>query len=147
MVNTFRRGPESLFNLNAYSFGFSAMTTGVGSGILPFKVLTMLDGGQVIMFGNELDKNGTLGVISLIGLAVAALMQPLAGILSDRSAKITGKRLPFIAAGTMLMAGSAFFFGAAETFISVLIAMVLIQLAGNFRQGPANALLVDHAAE
>ncbi len=120
------------------------MATGIGSGILPFKVLAILDSGSVTIFGNQLDKNGTLGVISLIGLTVAAFMQPLSGIVSDRSARITTKRLPFMAAGAVLMALSAIYFGAAATFLSVLLATILIQLSGNLSQGPANALLVDH---
>lgn len=144
IVRTYRRGPASLFNLSAYSFGLSAMATGIGSGILPFKVLDVLDAGTVIVFGNELDKNGTLGLISLIGLACAAVMQPASGVMSDRSLKSTGKRLPFIAVGAVLMAVSAYFFGAANTFLSVLLATILIQLSGNLSQGPANALLVDH---
>ena len=121
IVRTYRRGPASLFNLSAYSFGLSAMATGIGSGILPFKVLDVLDAGTVIVFGNELDKNGTLGLISLIGLACAAVMQPASGVMSDRSLKSTGKRLPFIAVGAVLMAVSAYFFGAANTFLSVLL--------------------------
>ena len=144
IVHTYRRGPASLFNLSAYSFGLSAMATGIGSGILPFKVLDVLDTGAVTVFGNNLDKNGTLGLISLIGLACAALMQPASGVMSDRSAKLTGKRLPFIAVGAILMAISAYYFGAANTFLSVLLATILIQLSGNLSQGPANALLVDH---
>ena len=144
IVRTYRRGPASLFNLSVYSFGLSAMATGIGSGILPFKVLDVLDSGAVVVFGNNLDKNGTLGMISLIGLACAAVMQPASGVMSDRSLKTTGKRLPFIAAGAVLMAVSAYFFGAANTFLSVLMATILIQLSGNLSQGPANALLVDH---
>ena len=144
IARTYRRGPASLFNLSAYSFGLSAMATGIGSGILPFKVLDVLDSGAVTVFGNNLDKNGTLGLISLIGLVSAAIMQPASGVLSDRSVKSTGKRLPFIAAGAILMAISAYYFGAANTFLSVLLATVLIQLSGNLSQGPANALLVDH---
>ena len=144
IARTYRRGPASLFNLSVYSFGLSAMATGIGSGILPIKVLDVLDSGAVIVFGNILDKNGTLGLISLIGLACAAVMQPASGVMSDRSLKSTGKRLPFIAAGAVLMAVSAYFFGAANTFLSVLLATILIQLSGNLSQGPANALLVDH---
>ncbi len=144
IMRTYRRGPASLFNLSMYSFGLSAMATGIGSGILPFKVLDVLDAGAVVVFGNNLDKNGTLGLISLIGLACAAVMQPASGVMSDRSLKSTGKRLPFIAVGAVLMAVSAYFFGAANTFLSVLLATILIQLSGNLSQGPANALLVDH---
>ena len=58
------------------------------------------------------------------------------GVMSDRSVKSTGKRLPFIAAGAVLMAVSAYYFGAANTFLSVLLATILIQLSGNLSQGP-----------
>ncbi len=144
IIRTYRRGPASLFNLSLYSFGLSAMATGIGSGILPIKVLDVLDAGVVTVFGNDLDKNGTLGLISLIGLACAAVMQPASGVVSDRSMRSTGKRLPFIAVGAILMSISAFYFGAVNTFLSVLLATILIQLSGNLSQGPANALLVDH---
>ena len=76
-----RKGQHNFTNLSIYAFGLSGVWTGVGAGILPFKVLEALEAGRVEMLGYSLDKNGALGMLSLVGLAVAAAVQLGAGEL------------------------------------------------------------------
>ena len=47
-------------------------------------------------------KNSYLATVRVIGLAVAMLVQPLAGLLSDRSTSRFGRRRPYIATGALL---------------------------------------------
>ncbi|MEX0926751.1 MAG: MFS transporter [Dehalococcoidia bacterium] len=144
LAGIFERGSASLTNLSAYAFGLSGLWTGVGTGILPFKVLEIIESNPVIIFGYQLDKNGTLGLISLSGLAVAAAVQPLSGIMSDRSSGLLGRRVPYILLGSAGLAFLAFYFGAATSFIALMLAIMFMQVFGNLGQGPANALIIDH---
>lgn len=138
-----RQGPNNFSNLSLYAFGLSGLWTGVGSGILPFKVLEALEIGSVEIFGYALDKNGALGMLSLLGLLVAAFVQLGAGALSDRDVR-PGKRLPFLLFGGVGLVVTTVFFGFTASFLSLLIAIFTMQLFGNMAQGPANALIIDH---
>lgn len=133
----------NLVDLSAYAFGLSGLWNGIGGVVLPFKVLEILEDGSAIALGYSLDKNGTLGLISLVGLAVAALVRPWFGFFSDRTSMKHGKRLPYMMVGALGLAGASFYFASASTFIAVTVAIVAMQLFGNLLQGPGNALLVD----
>ena len=143
-----RRGPRNLANLSIYAAGLSGLWTALGTPLLPIKVEEILaNGGSSLLWLDftEDDKNGALGIVSLIGLAVAALTQPISGILSD---KRTGsrKRLPFLMIGALGMAGSVLFLGLAGTLVALIILNLLIQGMGNFAQGAANGLISDHVS-
>ncbi len=138
-------GHRSFTNLSFYAFGFSGVWTGVGSGILPFKVLEALEFGRVEILGYALDKNGALGLLSLLGLCVAAVVQMAAGSLSDRDSRL-GRRLPYLLVGGVGLAVITVLFGYATTFISLLVVVLAMQFFGSFGQGPANALIIDHVS-
>ena len=141
---TWRQGGASLFNLNAYAFGLSALFTGVGSGIIPLLVTGLTDRGRVHFLWMDLDKNGAIAVVSLCGLIMAAVVQPVAGFLSDRSQVKSGHRTTFMAIGAVGLVAAAMSLGTADAFGAMLIAVIWLQVFGNLIQGPANALLVDH---
>ena len=138
-----RKGRHNFTNLSIYAFGLSGVWTGVGAGILPFKVLESLEAGRVEILGYNLDKNGALGMLSLLGLAVAAAVQLGAGSLSDRDSRL-GRRLPFLILGATGLAIVTMVFGFATSFVALLMAIAAMQMFGNFGQGPANALIIDH---
>ena len=69
----YRIGHRSFTNLSFYAFGLSGVWIGIGSGILPFKVLEALELGRVELLGYTLDKNGALGLISLVGLSLSLI--------------------------------------------------------------------------
>jgi MFS family permease len=92
----------------------------------------------------DLDKNGAIAVVSLCGLVMAAVVQPAAGFLSDRSQLRSGHRTTFMAIGAVGLVAAAISLGTADAFGAMLIAVIWLQVSGNFIQGPANALLVDH---
>ncbi len=146
--NIYRRGPASLANLSLYAFGVSGLWTALGTPLLPIKVNEILGNGGSSVLGvvfDANDKNGALGIVSLVGLAVAALAQPIAGTLSDRHKGVT-KRLPYMLVGSAGMAASVLFLGFAGTLLSLIILNVLIQGFGNFGQGAANGLIADHVS-
>ncbi|MBT6681792.1 MAG: MFS transporter [Chloroflexi bacterium] len=131
----YRRGPESFTNLSVYAFGLAALWISVNTVLLQLRVLEIADEDQ---------KNSILGAIALVGLVVAALSQPLMGALSDRTSSRWGKRVPYIVAGNLGLLITVPFLGIANSFLSLLIVIALIQLFIHVSQGPANALLIDH---
>ena len=138
-----RPGSPNLSNLSIYAFGLSGVWTGIGAGILPFKVIEALELGNISILGYALDKNGALGLISLLGLIVAAAAQLAAGSLSDRD-KRPGKRLLYLLIGGIGLGVMTILFGFTSSFLTLIIAIVGMQFFGNSAQGPANALIIDH---
>ena len=138
-----RPGSPNLSNLSIYAFGLSGVWTGIGAGILPFKVIEALELGNISILGYALDKNGALGLISLLGLIVAAAAQLVAGSLSDRD-KRPGKRLLYLLIGGIGLGVMTILFGFTSSFLTLILAIVGMQFFGNSAQGPANALIIDH---
>ena len=139
-------GSESVFNLSIYAFGMSGVWIALGSVVLQFKILDIVERESISILGLMLDKNALLALISLAGLGVVALVQPLAGLISDNldTDGSRSKRLPFVAVGLMGMCVSTLTLGFATSFVMVLLVTLAIQLTGNIAQGPANALIIDH---
>ncbi len=143
--------------INSYWLGIN-----IGSGILTPLLVPYL----VLLFMPEAQKNTSLANLRVIGLAVAMLVQPLIGLLSDRSTSPMGRRRPFIIAGalgnvvflafigaTPLFVDSpwnGFFqaaFGVSAAYAILLIASVFMQLTSNFGQAGVQALMPDVVPE
>ena len=144
-----RRGPRSLINLSLYGAGLSGLWTALGTPILPIKVDEILANGGSTILGFTFDaddKNGALGIVSLIGLAAAALTQPISGLLSDRRSG-PGKRMPFLLVGSLGMAAALLFLGLPGTLLALILLNLVIQAMGNFGQGAVNGLIADHVGK
>ena len=87
-----------------------------------------------------------LGLVSLIGIGVAALAQPVAGRANDLS-RLPNRRSLYIVAGTVLCLPWLVLFGWARTFALLLFAYVLIQVAVNVAQAAFQALIPDLVPE
>ena len=140
------KGSASLTNLSIYAFGVSGLWTALGTPLLPSRVGEIVEAGGGSVFGFELDKNGAWGLVSLIGLAMAALAQPMAGVMSDRR-RGPGKRIPFMIVGSAGMAISTLLLGFTGALITVILVNIAIQWFGNFGQGAANGLIADHVSK
>lgn len=141
----FRLGSQSLFNISIYTFGTSGVWTGYGSILLQFKATEIAANGPFSMFGWGLDKTALAALISLIGLTVAAVVQPMVGLISDRKVGMVAlRRYPFIVFGMLGLAVSTLLFGFVNSFLALLLVTVAMQITGNTAQGPANALIIDH---
>ena len=144
-VARFKRGSQSLFNISIYTFGMSGVWVAFGSVLLQFKSTEIAANDPVLMFGWTLDKTSLAALISLIGLAIAAVVQPLVGLISDRHVgTMSLKRYPFIVIGLFGLALSTLMFGFVNSFLALLLVTVAMQITGNTAQGPANALIIDH---
>jgi MFS family permease len=143
--------------INSYWFGLN-----VASGVITPVLLPYL----VALFVPAAQKNSYLATIRVIGLAVAMMVQPLAGMLSDRNRSRWGRRRPFILGGTLLdllfllVVGASplflnssldSFFGTAfgvKTAYAVLLGgIVLLQVSSNLAHGALQGLIPDLVPE
>jgi MFS family permease len=139
--------------VNIYWLGLN-----VASGIITPVLLPYL----VALFVAQTQKNTYLATVRVIGLAVAMFIQPLSGMLSDRSSSRWGRRRPFIAVGTVLdllflamialsprFIGSPLdstvrpLFGVPTAYLVLVAGIVLLQISSNFAQGALQGLLPD----
>ncbi len=138
---------------NIYWLGLNIASGTITPLLLPF---------LVAIFAPVEQKNTYLATVRVIGLAVAMLIQPIAGMLSDRSTSRWGRRRPFIFGGTIfnlvflaVIGASPIFlnsplnsffqptFGVTTAYIVLLVGIVLLQISSNFTQGPLQALIPD----
>jgi Na+/melibiose symporter-like transporter len=141
---------RDLLTINAFWLGAN-----IGSGILTPVLVPFL----VALFMPAEQKNSYLATVRVIGLAVAMLVQPLAGLLSDRSTSRFGRRRPFIAAGALfnivflLVIGASPSFlglanaGANTAFLVLIAGMALLQASANVAQGALQGLIPDIVPE
>jgi len=139
--------------INIYWLGLNVATATITPVLLPY---------LVALFAPAEYKNTYLATVRVIGLAVAMLVQPLAGMLSDRSTSRWGRRRPYILGGTAfdllfllvvgaspLFLGSAldgFFqstFGVTTAYAVLLAGIVLLQLSSNVAHGALQGLIPD----
>ncbi|MFC1935658.1 MFS transporter, partial [Chloroflexota bacterium] len=124
------------FHLSVFSFGSTAFSTSLGVVVLPVLVLAVAP---------EEFKNTYLGILSLAGLVVAMVIQPLAGHISDRTSSPWGRRTPYIVVGSLLTCPSVFILCAASTFSVLIVGLIVTQLCINTALGPYQALIRDIA--
>ena len=141
---------RDLLTINAFWLGAN-----IGSGILTPVLVPFL----VALFMPAEQKNSYLATVRVIGLAVAMLVQPLAGMLSDRSTSRWGRRRPYIATGALfnivflLIIGASPAFlgpanaGASTAFLVLIAGMALLQASANVAQGALQGLIPDIVPE
>ena len=123
-----------LLTLNSYWFGISFMWNSLHVIILPAILLGMV---------SEAYKNTILGLLTMVGLIIAMIVQPLAGAASDGWVSRWGRRRPLIAIGT----GLDFLFLALLAWAGGLGWLALgylgLQLTSNLAHGAAQGLIPD----
>jgi MFS family permease len=142
--------------LNSYTFGIS-----VASAATP--ILTPF---LILLFMPPDYKNTYLATLRVVGLAVAMLVQPIAGMLSDRSTSRWGRRRPFIVASALLNVIFLAILGASTLFVNspldnffqntfaisaafgvLFIGSVLLQVSSNIGQGAMQGMIPDLVPE
>jgi MFS family permease len=144
-------------SLNLYWLGINIASGSITPVILPF---------LVALFVPPEVKNTSLATVRVVGLAVAMLVQPLAGMLSDRSTHRWGRRRPFIFGGTLfnllfllIVAASPSFIdsrfdgltesalGFGTAYLVLLVGIVLLQVSSNVGHGALQGLIPDLVPE
>lgn len=139
--------------INIYWLGLSISAGVITPVLLPYLVTIFVAPDQ---------KNTYLAMLRVAGLAVAMLVQPLAGMYSDRSTHRLGRRRPFIFWGTILDLAFLAIIGASMLFVGssldqtirpllgfsaayavLLLGLVLLQASSNTAQGAQQGLIPD----
>jgi MFS family permease len=140
-------------NINSYVLG-----TSLASGIITPLLLPYL----VVQFMPPELKNTYLATVRVVGLAVAMFVQPVAGMLSDRSMSPFGRRKPYILASALLniiflaiIATSPSFktsglngffdqnFGITAAYAVLLTGIILLQFSSNIGQAASQGMIPD----
>jgi MFS family permease len=124
--------------INLFWLGMNIRNTAVGSIFTPF---------LVEQYAPADWKNTALSAMSTAGLIIAMLVQPMAGLFSDRSTSRFGRRRPFILVGTLLDLVFLAAIGLSWNYLSLLVAVLLIQFSANISHGPLQALIPDMVPE
>ncbi|HZB51930.1 MAG TPA: MFS transporter [Mycobacteriales bacterium] len=89
-------------------------------------------------------KVGALGWVTGAGAAVAVLVTPLAGALSDRTTSRWGRRLPWLVGGTLAAAAAFVVLSRQSTVLGVLVGWCLAQACLNAAYAALTAEVPDH---
>ncbi len=125
-------------SVNLYWLGLNIRNTAVGSVFTPYLVALFVPTGK---------QNTALGVISTAGLIIAMLVQPAAGLMSDRSTSRFGRRRPYIFVGSLFDLVFLAAIALSGNFTMLLIATLFIQFSANVSHGALQGLIPDLVPE
>ncbi len=132
IITHFRRW--DYVKITLFGLAITAVWQSLHTIILPLRLLD---------FVPEAQKNTYLGLMTLTGLLMAMLAQPIAGAISDRSSFKWGQRRPFILVGSIAALCILPGIGLAGSFGAIFIVYCLLHLATNTAQGPFQAYIPD----
>lgn len=124
--------------INLFWLGLNIRNTSVGSVFTPYLIALFVPAGR---------QNTALGFISTAGLIIAMLVQPAAGLLSDRSTSKFGRRRPFMLVGGLFDIAFLALIALSGNFTMLLVATLLIQFSANTSHGPLQGLIPDLVPE
>jgi len=122
-----------LLGINVFWLALSMLFDGLSSILLPAHLLGTLGEASVAT---------TLGIITFAGLFIAMLVQPVAGLFSDRLRPRWGRR-GTIGLGVLLTLAGLALFGAGRTLLLILAGYVLVQVAASIAQAAQQAFIPD----
>lgn len=125
---------REVLSLNAYWFGLSFLWNSLHVLILPAVLLHLVS--------DDL-KNTYLGLLTMAGLFIAMIIQPISGALSDRWASRWGRRRPLIFLGTAFDFLFLAILGWAGGLGWLAVGYIGLQVSSNIAHGPAQGLLPD----
>ena len=124
--------------INIYWLGLNMATGSLTPIILPY---------LVALFVGEAMKGTALGTLRSAGLVIAILVQPVAGLLSDRSTLRWGRRRPFIFIGTVLDLVFLTLIGLSGNYWLLFASVLLLQFSSNIAHGALQGLIPDLVPE
>ncbi len=124
--------------INIYWLGLNIASGSITPIILPF---------LVAKFVPPEVKGTYLAYVRVAGLAVAMMIQPMAGLLSDRNTSRWGKRRPFIFVGTMLDILFLAIIAMARDYWTLFAGILLLQFSSNIAHGALQGLIPDLVPE
>jgi MFS family permease len=122
-----------LVGINIFWLALSMLFDGINTLVLPLRL------GQLVEPSIQAT---TLGLLTFVGLMGGALIQPVAGTLSDRWRHRLGRN-GFIGIGLLLSLISLFFFAIIQNLVGITITYLAIQLTASFAQAGQQGLIPD----
>jgi len=107
------RQTRLLFGTSVFWLALSVLSDGINTLVLPLQLGTFASPNSQATF---------LGLLTFIGLLTGALVQPIAGTLSDQLQPIFGRK-GFIGLGLLLSLVSLFLFAALQSLAGILLLM------------------------
>jgi len=120
--------------INLFWLGLNTRNVALGSIFMPY---------LVAIYVPEAIKNTALGAMRSAGLVIAMLVQPAAGLLSDRSTSRFGRRRPYILIGAVFDCLFLAAIALSWNYWALLIGVLLIQFSSNISHGPLQGLIPD----
>lgn len=102
---------------------------------------------QIMEFATEATKGKILGFVTAAGSVVLILLEPVAGVMSDRCQSPSGKRKPFIFWGTMGMAVTLVLLFLAPNLVTFILIFIVLKVFWSFAEGTFPALIPDTVPE
>lgn len=124
--------------VNLFWFGLNIRNSALGAILMPY---------LVDLFVSQEIKNTALGSMRTAGLIVAMLVQPAAGLLSDRCMSRWGRRRPFLLTGVLLDVVLLSTLSLSWGYWSLFAAVLLLQFSANVSHGPLQGLIPDLVPE
>src|SRR6185369_6867124 len=127
-----------LVRLSIYWLGLVAVINGIGI-ILQERIKTIVPDPDV--------QYTTLGIVQVVGIVVAIVVQPTIGSISDYTISRFGRRKPYIVIGTTLNLVFLVGLATSNTVLAVAAFVTLLQLSSNVAQGAFQGYIPDLVPE
>jgi Na+/melibiose symporter-like transporter len=132
--NPIKFQPVDYIKITIFGFALSVLWGSLQYVVIPLRLLD---------FVPQALKNTYLDLLILAGLILAMIIQPVVGIISDRSNFRWGRRKPFILLGTILVVLSLPGIGLAGSYVAIFVTYCLLQVSSNIAEGPYRAFFPD----
>ena len=131
------RQTRLLFGISVFWLALSVLFDGVNTLVLPLQLGT---------FASQNNQATLLGLFTFVGLLAGALMQPIAGVFSDRYQPLLGRK-GFIGIGLVLSLISLFVFAMFQSLAGILLGYFAIQVSASIAQAGQQGLIPDLVGE
>ena len=127
------RQTRLLFGISVFWLALSVLFDGINTLVLPL---------QLGKIGSQNKQATVLGLFTFAGLLAGALIQPVAGAISDKLHSRLGRR-GFIGIGLILSLASLALFATFRTVIGILVGYLAIQVSASIAQAGQQGLIPD----
>jgi MFS family permease len=122
-----------LFGISVFWLALSMLFDGLNTLVLP---------AQLAIYTDEAHQATALGLTAFVGILLGMLVQPVAGVFSDRLRAKWGRR-GVIASGMLLMLASLAAFGISQTLLAVILSYLFIQASASVAQAAQQGFIPD----
>ena len=137
MIKLMGRQTRLLFGISVFWLALSVLFDGVNTLVLPLPL------GALASQNNQAT---LLGLLTFVGLLAGALIQPIAGALSDKLQPVLGRK-GFIGIGLFLSLVSLFLFAMFQSLAGIMAGYFAIQVSASIAQAGQQGLIPDLVKE